>query len=209
MVKKYAGRYSRFLRPISIVIDLIVVNSFIFLFIFYNDIFLGKLTYIIFSFLWIASSLLTRFYEVYRFTKVLRIFTIIFYQFVLFTVLVFAYLGAIDSNEVDSLTVFLYITYCFVPIAGFKLLLYYGLQRYRLGFGGNFRKTIIIGNNDAVSELKNFFTTQKELGYENRKTFQFKSPNDFDIESCFIFILNNNIDEVYCSANELKKDQLK
>ena len=32
MVKKYAGRYSRFLRPISIVIDLIVVNSFIFLF---------------------------------------------------------------------------------------------------------------------------------------------------------------------------------
>ena len=177
MVKKYAGRYSRFLRPISIVIDLIVVNSFIFLFIFYNDIFLGKLTYIIFSFLWIASSLLTRFYEVYRFTKVLRIFTIIFYQFALFTVLVFAYLGAIDSSEADSLTVFLYITYCFIPIAGFKLLLYYGLQRYRLGFGGNFRKTIIIGNNDAVSELKNFFTTQKELGYENRKTFQFKSPN--------------------------------
>ena len=88
-------------------------------------------------------------------------------------------------------------------------MLYYGLQRYRLGFGGNFRKTIIIGNNDAVSELKSFFTTQKELGYENRKTFQFKSPNDFDIEACFTFILNNNIDEVYCSANELKKDQIK
>ena len=88
-------------------------------------------------------------------------------------------------------------------------MLYYGLQRYRLGFGGNFRKTIIIGNNDAVSELKDFFNKQKELGYENRKTFQFKSPNDFDIEACFTFILNNNIDEVYCSANELKKDQIK
>ena len=110
MVKKYAGRYSRFLRPISILIDLIVVNSFIFLFFFYTEILLGKLTYVIFSFLWIISSLLTRFYEVYRFTKVLRIFTIIFYQFVLFTVLVFAYLGAIDSNEVNSFTVLLYIT---------------------------------------------------------------------------------------------------
>ena len=194
MVKKYAGRYSRFLRPISILIDLIVVNSFIFLFFFYSEILLGKLTYVIFSFLWIISSLLTRFYEVYRFTKVLRIFTIIFYQFVLFTVLVFAYLGAIDSNEVNSFTVLLYITYCFIPIAGFKLLLYYGLQRYRLGFGGNFRKTIIIGNNDAVLELKDFFNKQKELGYENRKTFQFKSSNDFDIEACFKFILNNNID---------------
>ena len=132
MVKKYAGRYSRFLRPISILIDLVVVNSFIFLFFFYTEILLGNLTYVIFSFLWIVSSLLTRFYEVYRFTKILRIFTIIFYQFVLFTVLVFAYLGAIDSNEANSFTVLLYITYCFIPIAGFKLLLYYGLQRYRL-----------------------------------------------------------------------------
>lgn len=209
MVKKYAGRYSRFLRPISVFIDIVVVNSFIFLFFFYNDVLLGKLTYIIFSFLWIISSLLTRFYEVYRFTKVLRIFTIIFYQFVLFTVLVFAYLGATESNVPNSFIILLYIIYCFIPIVGFKLLLYYGLQRYRLGFGGNFRKTIIIGNNEAVTELKGFFGSQKELGYENRKTFHFESPESFDIESCFTFILNNNIDEVYCSVNELKKDQIK
>ena len=209
MVKKYAGRYSRFLRPISVFIDIVVVNSFIFLFFFYNDVLLGKLTYIIFSFLWIISSLLTRFYEVYRFTKVLRIFTIIFYQFVLFTVLVFAYLGATESNVPNSFIILLYIIYCFIPIVGFKLLLYYGLQRYRLGFGGNFRKTIIIGNNESVTELKGFFSSQKELGYENRKTFHFESPESFDIESCFTFILNNNIDEVYCSVNELKKDQIK
>lgn len=209
MVKKYAGRYSRFLRPISVFIDIVAVNSFIFLFFFYNDVLLEKLTYIIFSFLWIISSLLTRFYEVYRFTKVLRIFTIIFYQFVLFTVLVFAYLGATESNVPNSFIILLYISYCFIPIVGFKLLLYYGLQRYRLGFGGNFRKTIIIGNNEAVTELKGFFGSQKELGYENRKTFHFESPESFDIESCFTFILNNNIDEVYCSVNELKKDQIK
>ena len=209
MVKKYAGRYSRFLRPISVLIDIVAVNSFIFLFFFYNDVLLGKLTYIIFSFLWIISSLLTRFYEVYRFTKVLRIFTIIFYQFVLFTVLVFAYLGATESSVANPLVILLYISYCFILIVGFKLLLYYGLQRYRLGFGGNFRKTIIIGNNEAVTELKGFFGSQKELGYENRKTFHFESPERFDIEACFAFILNNNIDEVYCSVNELKKDQIK
>ena len=209
MVKKYAGRYSRFLRPISVIIDLAVVNCIIFLFFFYNDVLLGRLTYIIFSFLWIISSLLTRFYEVYRFTKALRIFTVIFYQFILFTVLVFAYLGVTESSVANSLIILMYIVYCFTPIVCFKLLLYYGLQRYRLGFGGNFRKTIIIGNNDSVTELKEFFSSQKELGYENRKTFDFKSPKDFDIEACFTFILNNNIDEVYCSVNELKKDQIK
>ena len=153
MVKKYAGRYSRFLRPISVIIDLAVVNCIIFLFFFYNDVLLGRLTYIIFSFLWIISSLLTRFYEVYRFTKALRIFTVIFYQFILFTVLVFAYLGVTESSVANSLIILMYISYCFIPIVSFKLLLYYGLQRYRLGFGGNFRKTIKVSQRHRTKDF--------------------------------------------------------
>ena len=46
------------------------------------------------------------------------------------------------------------------------------------------------------------------LGYENRKTFSFKSPSDLDLQECFDFILSRNIDEVYCSANELEENQL-
>ena len=47
-----------------------------------------------------------------------------------------------------------------IIISLFKLTLFYALQSYRLGFGGNFRKTIIIGNDESVSELKEFFINQ-------------------------------------------------
>ncbi len=206
MVKKYAGRYSKYLRPISIIFDLLVVSSFVYLFL---DQSLFRLTPIlIFSVLWIISAFITKFYEVYRFTKLIRIISYIFYQLLLFSILVFAFFGAVQSPTPGLSQTLVFLLYTFIIISLFKLTLFYALQSYRLGFGGNFRKTIIIGNDDSVTELKEFFLNQKELGYENRMTFKFNHPSDLNLEECFDFIRSRNIDEVYCSANELDESQI-
>ena len=206
MVKKYAGRYSKFLRPISIIFDLLVVSSFVYLFL---DQSLFRVTPIlVFSVLWIISAFITKFYEVYRFTKLIRIISFIFYQLLLFSILVFAFFGAAQSSTPGLSQTLVFLLYTFIIISLFKLTLFYALQSYRLGFGGNFRKTIIIGNDESVSELKEFFLNQKELGYENRMTFKFNHPSDLNLEECFDFILTRNIDEVYCSANELDESQI-
>ena len=206
MVKKYAGRYSKYLRPISIIFDLLVVSSFVYLFL---DQSLFRVTPIlIFSALWIISAFITKFYEVYRFTKLIRIISFIFYQLLLFSILVFAFFGAVQSSTPGLSQTLVFLLYTFIIISLFKLTLFYALQSYRLGFGGNFRKTIIIGNDESVSELKEFFLNQKELGYENRMTFKFNHPSDLNLEECFDFILTRNIDEVYCSANELDESQI-
>ena len=206
MVKKYAGRYSKYLRPISIIFDLLVVSSFVYLFL---DQSLFRVTPIlIFSALWIISAFITKFYEVYRFTKLIRIISYIFYQLLLFSILVFAFFGAVQSPTPGLSQTLVFLLYTFIIISLFKLTLFYALQSYRLGFGGNFRKTIIIGNDESVTELKEFFLNQKELGYENRMTFKFNHPSDLNLEECFDFILTRNIDEVYCSANELDESQI-
>ena len=206
MVKKYAGRYSKYLRPISIIFDLLVVSSFVYLFL---DQSLFRVTPIlIFSALWIISAFITKFYEVYRFTKLIRIISYIFYQLLLFSILVFAFFGAVESSTPGLSQTLVFLLYTFIIISLFKLTLFYALQSYRLGFGGNFRKTIIIGNDESVTELKEFFLNQKELGYENRMTFKFNHPSDLNLEECFDFILTRNIDEVYCSANELDESQI-
>ena len=206
MVKKYAGRYSKYLRPISIIFDLLVVSSFVYLFL---DQSLFKVTTIIvFSTFWIISALITKFYEVYRFTKLIRIISFIFYQLLLFSILVFAFFGAVQNPTPGLSQTLVFLLYTFIIISLFKLTLFYALQSYRLGFGGNFRKTIIIGNDESVRELKEFFLNQKELGYENRMTFKFNHPSDLNLEECFDFILTRNIDEVYCSANELDESQI-
>ena len=206
MVKKYAGRYSKYLRPISIIFDLLVVGSFVYLFL---DQSLFKVApMLVFSALWIISAFITKFYEVYRFTKLIRIISFIFYQLLLFSILVFAFFGVVQSPTPGLSQTLVFLLYTFIIISLFKLTLFYALQSYRLGFGGNFRKTIIIGNDESVSELKEFFINQKELGYENRRTFKFNHPSDLNLEECFDFILTRNIDEVYCSANELDESQI-
>ena len=206
MVKKYAGRYSKYLRPISIIFDLLVVSSFVYLFL--DQSLFRVAPILIFSALWIISAFITKFYEVYRFTKLIRIISYIFYQLLLFSILVFAFFGAVQSPTPGLSQTLVFLLYTFIIISLFKLTLFYALQSYRLGFGGNFRKTIIIGNDESVSELKEFFLNQKELGYENRMTFKFNHPSDLKLEECFDFILTRNIDEVYCSANELDESQI-
>ena len=206
MVKKYAGRYSKYLRPISIIFDLLVVSSFVYLFL--DQSLFKVIPILVFSALWIISAFITKFYEVYRFTKLIRIISFIFYQLLLFSILVFAFFGVVQSPTPGLSQTLVFLLYTFIIISLFKLTLFYALQSYRLGFGGNFRKTIIIGNDESVSELKEFFINQKELGYENRRTFKFNHPSDLNLEECFDFILTRNIDEVYCSANELDESQI-
>ena len=206
MVKKYAGRYSKYLRPISIIFDLLVVSSFVYLFL--DQSLFKVVPILVFSALWIISAFITKFYEVYRFTKLIRIISFIFYQLLLFSILVFAFFGVVQSPTPGLSQTLVFLLYTFIIISLFKLTLFYALQSYRLGFGGNFRKTIIIGNDESVSELKEFFINQKELGYENRRTFKFNHPSDLNLEECFDFILSRNIDEVYCSANELDESQI-
>ena len=207
MVKKYAGRFSKYLRPISVIFDLFVIVLFLYLFL--DPSLIKTLPLLMFSISWLISSYVTKFYEVYRFTKLINIISYVFYQLFLYTIIVYAFFGVVETPNPSPLKILNFIIYTFILISAFKFTLFYGLQTFRLGFGGNFRKTIIIGNNDSVNELKKFFIAQKELGYENRKTFNFKSPEELDLDECFNFIKTRNIDEVYCSANELSENQIK
>tara|TARA_B100000575_G_scaffold106232_1_gene84607 strand:+ start:26 stop:1330 length:1305 start_codon:yes stop_codon:yes gene_type:complete len=186
--------------------DLLVVTSFVYLFL---DKSLLKVTpMLVFSFSWIISAFITKFYEVYRFTKLIKIISYIFYQLLLFSILVFAFFGVVQNPSPGLSQTLVFLLYTFIIISLFKFTLFYALQSYRLGFGGNFRKTIIIGNDESVAELKEFFINQKELGYENRMTFKFNKPSDLNLQECFDFIISRNIDEVYCSASELDESQI-
>ncbi len=83
------GRYSGLLRPISYTIDLVIICILAKGFFQEED---QYFTYIIFiSVSWIILSILSNFYEIYRFTKVVKIVSLIAKQSFLFMVLVFAF----------------------------------------------------------------------------------------------------------------------
>ena len=51
-------------------------------------------------------------------------------------------------------------------VASFKFVVYYLLLKFRVVFGGNYRKTIIIGSGLQAENLQEYFNTKKEAGFK-------------------------------------------
>ena len=200
------GRYSGYLRPISYLIDLSIINGLAILY-FFKDI--DPKTFILFvSVSWVILSIYSRFYEVYRFTREVTIFSLALRQMVLFVLIIFAFAGFYHDLDIYPVTVFYYVLISFLGIIFFKFALYYLLQKYRVSFGGNYRKTVIFGVNKKTKALENFFNKNPEYGYIHRKTFNFKDNKTINLDSCFQYIKEEAVDEIYCSISELTNSQI-
>ena len=150
----------------------------------------------------------SRFYEVYRYTREIDIFTLIIRQLVLFSLIIFAFFGFNNDLDLHPKTITKYIFSVFILITIMKLAIYFLLQKYRSDFGGNYRKTVILGKNKQTLALENFFKKNPEFGYSHKRTYNFKDKTQSDIDSCFLFIKEEAIDEIYCSISELSNKEL-
>jgi len=198
-------RYSGYLKPFSYLVDISIISM---LGIFFKDIDHTVFT-VIMTFSWIILSTFNKFYEVYRYTREVYILSLIIRQWFLFTLIVFAFLGIFRIYHIAPKTVLQYTILAFLIIAAFKFALYYFLQKYRVAFGGNYRKTVILGENKKTLALQDFFNKNPEYGYVHKKTFSFKDKKNTDIHKCFKFIMEEGIDEIYCSVSELSNNQIR
>ncbi len=199
------GRYSGYLRPISYIIDLSVINSIAIIYL------LSEKNSIIFSIFismgWVLLSVYSQFYEVYRYTRPISILSLTVKQFILFLLLVFAFSGLYHELDIYPRPIVKYLLLCFLFITIFKFAIYYLLQKYRTSFGGNYRTTVIFGLNKKTIALDNFFNKNPEYGYSHKKTFDFKKK-EHSLAECFQYVLAENIDEIYCSISELTNAQI-
>ncbi len=200
------GRYSGYLRPISYVIDLTIINGFALFYFFQN---IDPLIYLGFaSIAWITLSIYSNFYEVYRFTREVKILSLVISQMILFTLIVFAFSGFYLELNIYPVTILNYILAVFLAITFFKFAIYYLLQKYRVSFGGNYRRTVIFGANKKTLALEHFFNKNPEYGYVHTKTFSFKERKMINLNECFRFIKDEDVDEIYCSISELTNLQI-
>ncbi len=200
------GRYSGYIRPILYVIDLAIVLSMAAVFLSLEDYFLY------FAFLiplgWVVAAVKTGFYEVYRFTQLTRIFSLIGVQLLLFTLSVFAFFGLFMEAESSPATIAHYILYTFGVITIVKLSVFYFLKKYRTVLGGNYRSVVILGENAKTKQLEAFFLKNPDYGYQLRNVFGVDQQG-FSIEQVFGYIVDNSIDEIYCSIAEFNNEQIR
>lgn len=163
-------------------------------------------SYIYFGYLisgWIVGSNIVEFYEVYRFTTIVKILGYCIKQTLVMFLLVFAYLGIVKLDQISAIAVMRFIIVVMSIISINKFLVYYALKKYRLLFNGNNRSVLVIGSTKQTKELVAFFNKKKNLGYQINGDFTQDISDNFN--KAFEFLKENRIDEVYCSVNENEK----
>jgi putative colanic acid biosynthesis UDP-glucose lipid carrier transferase len=94
-----------------------------------------------------------------------------------------------------------------VLISGFKFLTFYLIKKYRTNLGGNIRNVIVIGKNEKARQLIKTFNSRLDFGYRFKAQFS-TSDEDFSLERCLNYVIDNNIDEIYFSVAELSNKQI-
>ena len=146
------------------------------------------------------------FYEVYRFTKPIKIIGLLVRQGLLLGVILYAYFGLVKSRTISVKETTKLLFLAIFAIGLIKIAVYYILRQYRSYLGGNNRQVVIFGNNDGAQELSKFFKKRKDLGYHIKGVFGNNLDNE--IEAGIAYINQNDVDEIYCSMDEVTDDQI-
>ena len=200
------GRYSWLIKPISCAVDLSVVQIISLIYLHQAP----RLKFVlIISLGWIVTALISKFYEVYRHSSVVRVFNLLVRQGLFFSLFMFAYAGIFPNLEIPPKQTLKYLIICLFFIAIFKYILFFLLKRYRAYFKGNIRRTIILGVNKQAKAVAKFFDDTPEAGFINTKLVPFKKSTTQELNTLFEYIKQNRVDEIYCSLSEIGSAEIK
>ena len=202
-------RYSHFIKPLQIVIDLFILN--IITYFVYDKEYLNIFFLSYISFFWLVTSYFFAFYEVHRHTKVLNLLRLLVKQFLFFILGYFAYFGIFKEGVIVN-NQFLILILTIISISFVKLSWLFLLKKYR-SFGNNFRTTIVIGFDDSSKNIIKLFKSKSNLGYKYLGFFSDKIYKDKEylgnLDAIFEYAEKHVVDEIYCSLSTLNQKQIK
>lgn len=207
----HTGRYSKYIRPISILLDLLVVNALSLYF--FRELRVDFELYIPYQILaWLLIALLVRYYEVYRFTTPVEIISKLLKQSTLFLLVVIAFFPFAKTTIFSGKAIAWLLSISFIVITGFKYFFFYYLKKYRLLTHNNFRSAVIIGYTSEAINLRTVFETRQDYGYRFHGFFSDKKQGPEiigKVDDLKAFVLEKRIDEIYCSLNEISNEKIK
>ncbi len=211
MTASQIGRYSKYIRPISVIFDLLVIDLLCLFF--FKELRLNILYYVFYqNFGWFLTAYFIQFYEVYRFTTPVEIISKLVKQGVLFLLIVISFFPFSKQSIFSGNAAAIFLFLSFVLITIFKFLLFYYLKKYRIVTGSNYRNAVIIGHTPEAVQLKELFEVRNDLGYRFLGYFSDKKSNQNirgNLAELKPFVIENEVHEIYCSLNEVSDPQLK
>jgi len=202
-------RYSNFIRPLVAILDLVIIAIILFFFSDKEFSNIQFLSYLIFS--WLMSAYYSNYYEVYRYTQILKICSLLVSNLFLFTLFFLAYFtvfreGIVVNRQLELLSIII------ICLAAFKIILFFLLKLYRKS-GGNYRRVVVIGESFAAQNIEKIFNNRLDFGYRFLGYFSDSKNNSSnhlgEISSLPKFVIENSIDEIYCEVKAITLNQRK
>lgn len=192
-MSKNSGRYSYLIRPLTIVIDLLIINTVAAMY--FSSMGKAYLFHLFISVGWIIAAWMSDFYGVFRHTRVFKIGEKIVKQFVLILILI-ASLNGIADRFAEPIEILVYCLYTFTIVTGVKFFIFFSLKYFRRVLGGNSRNILLIGKTKEISLLNKLFTKRRDLGYRIVASFDDVLCRE-KIDEIEQLIIENKIDEIY------------
>jgi len=196
-------RYSRYLKSIIVLLDLMVIASiFIFFFIsrneslrYHEETWYQNIFSLILLFLfWMLLSGRTKIYNIQRnltYTLFLERLLIHFLFFILGVLLI----GKVSKNVFFNSDIYWLSFYLFFFIFLAKSIIYFTIKYFR-SLGINYRNVMFLGETSSTDILKNIFENRKDYGY---KIFDYES-SDISPEQLVGFWKKNGIHTLFLST---------
>lgn len=202
-------RYSKYIRPILLLIDIIIINSVLFLVLVPKQ--QHYFFHIYISVFWFVLAFFLKYYKIDRHINSYKVLNLIFKQGILFSLGFFAYFGIFKEGIVvnEQFNTLLIAT---VLTAGVKTLFFILIKNYRQ-LGENYRKVVFLGENNTSEKMMHLFQQKKHLGYIVEGFFSDRlSKNKLYLgskSSLYEFVFENLIDEIYVALSEVNKKEVK
>jgi Undecaprenyl-phosphate glucose phosphotransferase len=199
-------RYSKYLKEINLLGDILFLNTAYFLVYFFsvggiNSLFSSAYfeLQLFFNIAWIVSAYFIKVYDTARIASIERVIRKLLNALMLYVVLIFAFLGIKDGSYFK---LFVFYAYCSTSL-GLTLfnISFVLFQKYYRSVGYNYRKVIIAGYGKISTDLRKYFTYNPELGYRFMGYFDNTSSNSVirgQVSEIPKISKLLDIDEIYC-----------
>ncbi len=194
--------------PISIVFHLCLINGILYLLT--PETYLKWNHILYYNISWLVITFALNFYPTERRDRFMTKIHKLIQLYLVYGLAYFALFG-FTNTKIESLDfqLFVFSMLCLALLC-YRVFFFWARRRYRLG-GGNYVNVVVIGRDKNLKKIRKVFDTP-DLGYRYRGFFEdTPSPSATylgKIEDCFLYLLENDIDEIYCIASKFNHLQL-
>ncbi|NHF61377.1 exopolysaccharide biosynthesis polyprenyl glycosylphosphotransferase [Flavobacteriaceae bacterium TP-CH-4] len=202
-------RNSDLIIPISILVHLGIINGVLYLLT--PETYLNGSRILFYNLSWLLTTYFTNYYPTARKEKFITNIHKVFQIYLIFGLSYFAVFG-ISGRLYESLEYqFFVLLLIFLCLFWYRVLFFWIRGKYRKR-GGNFVNVVVVGRDPSLKKIRKVFD-EPGLGYRYKGYFDdrpSKSPTYLGpVIDCFKYILENNVNEIYCVASKFNSPELK